>query len=224
MLKFEPLEIERKTFVDKIVEIVEDRISSGIIAPQSIISETTLAKEFGVSRGPAREALLRLGEMGLVVKRHNGREVKGLNIDEFRENYELRTIIEAYCSMQGAFKAKGREIAKIEEILNEIKSHLISEKRKERSFLNLKFHESLVLCSQNKLLIEAYKAQAKKVNWPKFFSLLKGPRPEAGYKEHMEIFDAFVKKDGEKVRRLVEKHRMSVLEIMLENFSRRSMA
>ena len=78
-----PMNLQRETFVDKIVEIIENRILSGALQPKGRLSETMLAKEFRVSRGPAREALLRLEEMGLVQKSHAGREVKGSALTNF---------------------------------------------------------------------------------------------------------------------------------------------
>jgi len=209
-----PMNLQRETFVDKIVEIIENRILSGALQPKNKLSETMLAREFHVSRGPAREALLRLEEMGLVQKSHAGREVKGFSVDEFRENYELKLIIEAYCCMQGVFKATERDFVKIQNILDEIGKVLNPRNYKKRIKLNSQFHEALVNCSNNKKLCELYRAQSKKVYWGRFFTHAEPLRPEKSYAAHLEIFNAFVKKDGEKVRRLVETHRREVMDIV----------
>ena len=226
MSKFEKLNLQRETFVDKIVEITENRISSGEIKAGAMLSETALAKDFNVSRGPAREALLRLEEMGLVLKTHIGREVKGFNVDEFRQNFELKMIVESFCSMQGAFNATERDISIIQGFLDKSKTYLSPNNEKKRLLTNSKFHESLVNCSQNDLLVEIYKTQVKKVAWARFFASnffasLKYPRAKEGYKEHLEIFDAFVKKDGERVRKLSENHQKKVMKLMLERFDKR---
>ncbi|MEW6671948.1 MAG: GntR family transcriptional regulator [Thermodesulfobacteriota bacterium] len=210
----EPFNLQRETFVDKIVEIIENRILSGELQPKDKLSETTLAKEFHVSRGPAREALLRLEEMDLVQKSHAGRVVRGFSIEEFRENYELKLIIEAYCCMQGALKATTRDISKIQNLLDEIAKILHPKHTTRRKKLNNQFHDALVTCSNNKKLTEIYRLQTKKVYWGRFFTYDEPQRPEKSYKDHLEIFSAFVKKDGEKVRHLVEIHRREVMDIV----------
>ena len=221
MSKFVQFNLQRETFADKIVEIIQNRILSGELKAGTILSETTLAKEFNVSRGPAREALLRIGEMDLVIKTHIGREVKGFNVDEFRQNFELKTVVEAFCCMQGAFNATEQDINKIQVILDRIITKLSPDKEKKRLLLNSEFHESLVACSQNNVLVEIFKTQVKKTFWPRFFTSFEYPRAEKGYKEHLEIFDAFVKKDGERVRILTENHKNKIMEIMLERFNKR---
>lgn len=220
MSKFEKLSLHRETFADKIVEIMQNRISSGELKAGSVLSEMTLAKEFNVSRSPAREALLRLEEMDLIIKKHNRREIKGFNVDDFRQNFELKMIVEAFCCMQGAFNATKRDTSKIQGILDRIRTNLSTNKEKERLILNRKFHESLVNCSRNKLLVETYRKQLKKVFWPRFFTSLKNPRAEKGYREHLEIFNAFVKKDGKRVRTLTENHQRAIMEIMLESLNK----
>jgi len=222
MPKFEKFNFRRETYVDKLVEIIEYRISSGQLNSGEKISEIALAKEFNISRSPAREALFRLEEMGLVIKKHSGREVKRFTIDEFRENYELRIIVEGFCCAQGALNATKQQISRIKDVLGRIKSLLDTDKEKERLILNSKFHEALVLCSQNNLLVEIYQRQVKQFGWLKYFPSLSDPRTGPGYFEHIDIFDAFVKKDSEKVRSLTEKHRRTVMEIMLENIRKRA--
>lgn len=222
MAKIKPFDVHRETYVDKLIEIIENRISSGELKPGDKISETTLAKEFNVSRGPAREALLHLEEMDLVLKTHTGRVIKGFSIEEFRENYELKIIVESYCCMQGAYKATEREISNIREILENIRPLIISKDHKKRLPLNKKFHESLVLCSRNKKLIEIYRTQVKKFSWPKYLPTLKYPRSGEGYKDHLKIFEAFTNRDGVKVRELTEKHQKEVLNIMVASLRKRS--
>jgi len=222
MVELDKVELKKETYVDKILEIIEYRITSGELKPNDRISETLLAKEFNVSRGPAREALLRLEEMGLVIKSHTGRVVKSFSIDEFRENYELKIIVEAFCCMQGALKATEKEISAIRDVLEKIKPLIISGEYKKRMILNNKFHESLVLCSQNKTLVETYRTQIKNFGWPKHFPTLKYPRPEAAYEAHLIIFEAFSKRDAERVRRLTEEHQNEVLQIMLANLKKRT--
>ena len=76
MLKEHPLlTARRETLVDRLVQLLQEAICSGKLSPEMAISEAGIAKEFGVSRVPAREALQRLEEMNLVRKTYRGREI-----------------------------------------------------------------------------------------------------------------------------------------------------
>lgn len=226
--RFDKLGIHRETYVDKIVDIIEDQILSGKLAPNTRLSEVQLAKEFDVSRGPAREALNRLEDMGLIEKGHQGRRVKAFNLTEYRENYELRIIVEAYCAMQASFRASKQDHKKLKSIIDEMKKSLSLEKQtKPRSKaklrkLNLQFHDFLVACSQNETLIEIYQLAVKKVRWANNFILNMPEHSQYDYKEHSDIFDAFVKREGETVRMLMEKHAKGVLEMVLQRFEDKS--
>lgn len=69
------LDIRRETLVDRLVQLLQESIFSGKRLPKTRISEMGVAKEFGISRVPAREALQRLEETNLVRKTHLGREI-----------------------------------------------------------------------------------------------------------------------------------------------------
>lgn len=50
----------KPTLADDVVERVRNAILSGQLAPEARLSEAMLSKLMGVSRGPVREALVRL--------------------------------------------------------------------------------------------------------------------------------------------------------------------
>lgn len=64
-----------------IAEIVRNLLLEGRFAPGEEVSDSALAAEFQVSRGPVREALLILAEEGLIVHAHN----RGFRVPELKE-------------------------------------------------------------------------------------------------------------------------------------------
>jgi len=65
-----------------------------VYAPGERIREETLAAEFGVSRGPAREALRLLEKDGLItILARRGAMVTKLSVDEVREIFEIRAVL-----------------------------------------------------------------------------------------------------------------------------------
>jgi len=71
-------------------EIVEHRLR-----PETILAETTLAEQYGVSRAPAREALKRLATFGFVrVVPRVGYIVSNVSVRDFDEIFALRLVLE----------------------------------------------------------------------------------------------------------------------------------
>jgi len=71
------------------------RILDGTYPAGTRLKELTLAREFGVSQAPVREALRELEGSGLVTsERYRGTRVRGADYQELRESYELRLMME----------------------------------------------------------------------------------------------------------------------------------
>lgn len=75
---------------DTVHDRLRDAIVDGTLAPGEVVRDTELAAWLGVSRTPVREALLRLGETGLV-KAAPGRStvVAEIDLDEVREAHAV---------------------------------------------------------------------------------------------------------------------------------------
>ncbi len=200
------LTVFRETLVDRIVHLLQESILSGNLKPETRLSEARVAKEFGVSRVPAREALQRLEEMNLVRKNHLGREVAVFSLEEFQQIYELKNVVEAFGAMKGALKAKEEEMAKIQSILHQMEECIPRSDLTRLRYLNYEFHDLLVSCCQNQKLIGAFRALVKQVRWATSLSLELPARPEESFREHRKIFEAFQRRDAENVKALLEAH------------------
>ncbi len=200
------LNIRRETLVDRLVQLLQESIFSGKRLPKTKISEVGVAKEFGVSRIPAREALQRLEEMRLVRKTRLGREIAQFSLIEFEQIYELKNVVEAFGAMKGSLNAGDAEIAAIETILTSMGAVVAQGDTNRLQTLNRDFHDSLVLCCHNQRVIHTFLALANQIRWAIPLSLRVRQRPLLGYHEHREIFSAFRKRDAEKVRHLLETH------------------
>ncbi|MEZ4364673.1 MAG: GntR family transcriptional regulator [Kofleriaceae bacterium] len=79
------------TVAEQIAARVGDRILDGTLAPGERIVEQEMADEFGVSRGPVRDALWILQRENLVtLLARRGAVVTTLSADEVREIFEIR--------------------------------------------------------------------------------------------------------------------------------------
>ena len=209
------LNLTRETLVDRIVEILEDRILTGELEPKTRLSEIHVANEFRVSRAPAREALQRLEDMNLVRKTHFGREVVKFSYEEFSDTYELKNVVEAFGAMEGALKATNLYLKKIESVMKKMEKCLNSREFGKLRYLNYQFHDLMVTCSGNEKLITTYLSLVKQVRWATSLSLLLPGRPQNAYEEHQAIFKQFKQGEAEKVRSLLETHSNDNMERVL---------
>jgi len=83
--------IPHGTNASAVYDILRQRIGTSFYAPGSRLTEVEIAKEFGVSRTPVRQALHRLGAEGLVeVKNGVGVRVTEIADRELEDMYQLR--------------------------------------------------------------------------------------------------------------------------------------
>jgi DNA-binding GntR family transcriptional regulator len=76
---------------EQIAARLSERITTGAYAPGRRVMEQEISLEFGVSRGPVREALRLLEREGLVtILPRRGAQVTRLSIEEVREIFDIR--------------------------------------------------------------------------------------------------------------------------------------
>lgn len=91
------LRIPKATFRAHIAEGLRSAILKGEILPGSQVTEQSLAEQFGVSRGPLREAMRQLIDEGLLVTvPYTGTHVVDLSVEDIREIYSMRVNLEIF--------------------------------------------------------------------------------------------------------------------------------
>ncbi|MGK2867423.1 MAG: GntR family transcriptional regulator [Mycobacterium sp.] len=85
----------RQTSSDRVFDALRAAILSGELAAGSQHSIYGIAAQMEVSRTPAREAVLRLADAGLVaVEKNRGFRVRGVTADGVRSVFEMRLLLE----------------------------------------------------------------------------------------------------------------------------------
>ncbi len=87
--------LQRVCMRDRIRDTLVARILDGRYPAGTQLKELQLAREFNVSQAPIREALRELEGSGLVQsERYRGTRVRGADLQEMSESYELRATLE----------------------------------------------------------------------------------------------------------------------------------
>jgi DNA-binding GntR family transcriptional regulator len=86
---------DARTSRERIYEELKTEIFNGRLRPSEVLVVDDLAKRFGVSRTPVREALIALSNKGLLgAKHHIGFIVTSVDVREIMETYRLRILLE----------------------------------------------------------------------------------------------------------------------------------
>ena len=85
------------------VDVIRQAIAEGRLEPGERLKEEELAREFGISRTPIREALLVLQAEGLVAAAANrGASVRAYRADDLNDMYRLRALLEGHAAQRAA--------------------------------------------------------------------------------------------------------------------------
>ena len=108
-----------QTALDRIVALLQ----RGELRPGSVINETDLAKRFGMSRGPVREAIGRLEGRRLVVREaYQKARVAPLELKQIKEIFELRECLEGMACRLATLRMSEQALSSLVEKVGRPKS------------------------------------------------------------------------------------------------------
>ena len=90
------------SLADRVHADVTLRLQRGDVRPGDRLVDTQLAAEYGTSRMPVREALLRLVAEGFLTGTTRGFVVPRLSLDEMRDVFEVRRLLEPRAASQAS--------------------------------------------------------------------------------------------------------------------------
>jgi DNA-binding GntR family transcriptional regulator len=208
--KVRDLNVEVKTLADRVCEQIVTAIVKGDIPPGHKISEPELARTYGISRGPLREAMRRLESLRLVERKpHVGARVVKLTVKELIEIYHVRESLEGMACRLAAMHMPDEEIANLRALLDE---HEESIKELDgRSYFqkegDLDFHYRIVRGSKNEKLHELLGSDLYHlVRMYRYQFSVSKSRPKRALKEHRQIVDAIESRDPELAEMLMRRH------------------
>ncbi|MFF2040840.1 GntR family transcriptional regulator [Kitasatospora sp. NPDC058170] len=133
-----------KSKADLAYESLRSAIAQGNLKPGDRINMDELARSFGVSKIPIREAVKRLESDGLLVSRvHAGVTVAGIDVTEMRGVFLARESIEALIAGLAAQRVDDRQLAELDHVQAELRGALERGGIGEMAELNSRFHRLL---------------------------------------------------------------------------------
>ena len=203
-------ETENSTIPDRVFSLIKEAIVEGDIAAGSKISEPELARTYGISRGPLREAIGRLEACGLVVRRPNvGARVVTLSSDQLIEIFHIREALEGMAARLAAQSMDDEEIAELRELLEQHGEQI--ERDSEHAYFqregDLDFHYRIVQGSHNTHMIELLCNDLYHlVRLYRYQFGMSSKRGQRAFIEHGHIVDAIERRDPEMAELMMRAH------------------
>jgi DNA-binding GntR family transcriptional regulator len=188
-------------------ETIKTGILEGKLISGEIYSELDLAKSFGVSRTPVREAFLRLAAENLIVFHpRKGISVNYFSKEDIENIFELRQAIEEAAANKIVGNLSRDHIQSIQETIQQQENCL--KDYDENLFLEFdrKFHLFFVEISGNRFMVQTYNNIRDYITIPAREALRKKGRAKEVLGEHKAIVEAISKGNRERTKEAIKTH------------------
>lgn len=204
---------------------IKAAIVSGRHAPGQYLREESLAKSLGVSRTPVREALRRLDAEGWVETRANyGVRVKGWTLQDAREIFEARLLIEPYLTGRAAQKIGTAEIGRLktlaEDMLAITRQPSTPESAEAWFSANGEFHAIITASANNARLDRSLMSMKETplIKWT--FDAYGDEDRERSARQHFEIVEALAQRNVAWAEAITRCHILAAEKAVLDRYER----
>ena len=211
---------KQATLSERVFETLKEAIVAGELAQGSKITEDSLAKQYGISRGPLREAIRRLEALRLLVRiPHAGMRVVTLTAEMMQEIYIIREALEGMSARLAATRMTDAEIKELQQLLLKHESNINQSKGKEyfQREGDLDFHFCIARASNNQWLMQLLSNELYQLLRMCRHRSSKTPeRPIKALNEHKQIVEAIAQRDPELAEILMRRHISGAWKIVQE--------
>jgi DNA-binding GntR family transcriptional regulator len=151
-------EILRSVLSDQIKDRLLQAIMSGRYAPGSRIVETRVAREFGTSQAPVREALRDLEALGVVeIAPFRGARVRRPEADELLEAFGVRTELESLGARLAVPRITDADLKEMQALVEEMQVAAREGDRHREATADALFHGRIIEISGNATLARVWR-------------------------------------------------------------------
>lgn len=207
-LKPKPLSelLPRVVLSDQIKEHIVEAILDGELQPGDRIVESALARRFGVSQAPVREAVRDLVLLGfLEAEPYKGTSVRSFSPEELYEVYAVRAALESLSARMAAARLSETDVQSLREILDNMIEAARRQDTKQMVRLDNTFHETIMQISGNKTLYQLWQT-LQFGHWTIVTTRISSYDLEYLARRHEELLDALSTREPEKAAQAMQRH------------------
>lgn len=202
--RVEPL--DKQNLCDDIVKWIKKKILDGELNPGDRIVETLLAREFGTSQTPFREAIRQLAGEGIVTIIPNKSSIINTFTDkDVFELYTFRTVLEGMAIRLAVQNASNNDIRHLEQFYEQMKSKLKDDSVESLQEDSGYIHYYIFMLSKHSILLSNFNSIAFRI---RLLNRMVGPRfsKEREVSEHWELIEALKSGDPDYAEKIIRDH------------------
>jgi DNA-binding GntR family transcriptional regulator len=198
------------------VELIRAAILEGRLPPGHRLKEGELASELGISRTPIREALFVLQAEGLVESIPNrGAAVKSYELDELREMYDLRAVLEGHAARRAASRLEQPVLEELHASCDRFAA--VAERGDVPAIVaeNLFFHEAIHDAAASATLVDMVR---QTIALPLVYRSFVWYSPEqilTSHQHHRQLVEAFERRDEQRAEVVMREHVLKALDTLV---------
>lgn len=198
--------LPREKARDYALRVLRDNIISLALEPGCKVSESELATEMGLSRTPVREALIELGNYGIVeTLPQNGVFISKIDYRCIEEARFMRLGLETLAVQEACDIITAEQLEELEDVLQIQKMYLDNQNAKMLLKMDNKFHHNIfAICDK---LLSYNLMQSMSVHFDRVRQLsLTAVKDIKIVEDHRGIVDAIKNRDKERAKELMTLH------------------
>jgi DNA-binding GntR family transcriptional regulator len=204
---------KRRTLADELRLQLADEIVRGVLTPASPLDEVELARRFGVSRTPVREAIRQLAASGLVETRpHRGAVVARPSEDRLIGMFEAMAELEALCAGLAAERMTSAERRALEDVHEEMRALIQVGDPQRYHEVNEALHGAIYAGAHNEYLAEITLATRTRVQPFRRAQFRNLGRLAKSHDEHDQVVVAVLRGNREQAASAMHAHILTVEE------------
>jgi len=181
---------------EEVADQLRVRIFAHELAPGTWIDEQTLAKEFGISRTPLREAIKVLAAEGLItMKLRRGAYVTEVNRGDLEQIFTILSLLEGQAAKEAATKAQEKDLNELDDMHLRLEKAAADRNLEQFFEVNVRFHERVIAIANNPWLTDVIADLRKVLKLQRKDALSRTGRLQSSLSEHREILQALLKRD-----------------------------
>jgi DNA-binding GntR family transcriptional regulator len=141
------------SFSERIYLDLRNRLQRCEIGPDRRLVDAEVAAGYGISRMPAREALLRLANEGYLIGTTRGFAIPRLSMEDIRDIFEIRKLLEPHAAANAARDMKDPARLKLSEAIQQARDAAATDNVGDLILANFAFRQAWLSALRNERLI-----------------------------------------------------------------------
>jgi DNA-binding GntR family transcriptional regulator len=214
---FDPDVAPRRALWETIVEPMRRAIILGELPPGLHLEEPALARKFGVSRIPVREAIVRLENEGLVrIEPRRGAFIVGMTETDVGDLYEFRLLLETSAIRRAAARIDDLGVARLRELVDQMAEAVGRGQTQNMVAPDVEFHRAIVAQSRSRQIEAAWERIAGLVTTILGITDTTYREPDRAIDGHRDLVAGLAARDPDAAEESLRRHLENGEQVMRE--------